>query len=143
MAKSDSLEVAARLHKAAIRLLRMVRAADDESGMSAPKLSALSVLNFAGPQSLSALARAEQVTPATMSKLVSDLETDGLVAKSANVADKRGIRIEVTPRGRALMERARAQRLALLQRRLVTLSAGQRAHLNAAAALIERLVDVS
>lgn len=143
MAKSDSLEVAARLHKAAIRLLRMVRAADDESGVSAPKLSALSVLAFAGPQRLSSLARAEQVTPATMSKLVSDLEAEGLVAKRANAEDKRSVSIEVTARGRALMERARAQRLALLQRRLAALSAAERAHLNAAVALIERLVDVS
>lgn len=141
MAKSDSLEVAARLHKAAIRLLRMVRAADDESGVSAAKLSALSVLAFAGPQSLGSLAGAEQVTAATMSKLVSDLEAEGLVAKRANAEDKRGVRIEVTARGRALMERARAQRLALLQRRLATLSAAERAHLNAAAALIGRLVD--
>ena len=143
MARSDSRDVAARLHKAAIRLLRMVRAADDESGVSAPRLSALSVLAFAGPQSLGSLAGAEQVTAATMSKLVSDLEAEGLVAKRANAEDKRGVRIEVTARGRALMERARAQRLALLQRRLATLSAAERAHLNAAAALIEQLVDVS
>lgn len=141
MARSDSLDVAARLHKAAIRLLRMVRAADDESGVSAPKLSALSVLTFAGPQSLSALARAEQVTPATMSKLVSDLEAEGLVAKRANAEDKRGVRIEVTTRGRALMEKGRARRLALLERQLAKLSAGERAQLDAAAALMQRLVE--
>jgi DNA-binding MarR family transcriptional regulator len=141
MAKPDSLDVAARLHKAAIRLLRMVRAADEESGVSPAQLSALSVLTFAGPQSLSALARAEQVTAATMSKLVSGLEAEGLVAKRANAEDKRSVRIETTARGRALMEKGRARRLALLQRRLAKLSAAERAQLGSAAELMLRLAD--
>ena len=96
MPRTDSLEVANALHRAAIRLLRMVRAVDDQTGVSAPKLSALSVLTFGGPQNLKTLARAEQVTPATMSKLVSDLEAAGLVAKRIDRADKRGVRIEIT-----------------------------------------------
>ena len=37
MARTDSLEVATALHRAAIRLLRAVRVADDETGVSAPE----------------------------------------------------------------------------------------------------------
>jgi DNA-binding MarR family transcriptional regulator len=139
MAKSDTLDVATRLHSAAIRLLRGVRVADAETGLSAPKLSALSVLVFGGPQNLSSLARAEQVTAPTMSKLVADLEAEGLVAKRADRADKRGVRIEVTARGRALMEEGRRRRLALLTARLAKLSAAERAKLDEAAALMLRL----
>jgi DNA-binding MarR family transcriptional regulator len=139
MARSDSLEVATSLHRAAIRLLRTVRVADDETGVSAPKLSALSVLTFGGAMSLSALARAEQVTPATMSKLVSDLEAEGLVAKRADSEDRRGVRIEVTVRGRALMEEGRKRRLALLQKRLAKLTREDRILLDRAAEIMLKL----
>lgn len=136
MSKSDALEVADRLHSAAIRVLRAVRVADDETGLSAPKLSALSVLIYGGAKSLTALARTEQVTAATMSKLVSDLEAEGLVAKRADAADRRGIRIEATARGRALFQAARKRRLELLRNRVAKLSAQDRARLRDAADLM-------
>lgn len=139
MARSDSLEVATSLHRAAIRLLRAVRVADDETGVSAPKLSALSVLTFGGAMSLSSLARAEQVTAATMSKLVSDLEAEGLVAKRADREDRRGVRIEVTAKGQALMEEGRKRRLALLQKRLAKLGRDDRMLLDRAAEIMLKL----
>jgi DNA-binding MarR family transcriptional regulator len=139
MARSDALDVADRLHSAAIRLLRAVRAADAEIGVSAAKLSALSVLTFGGATSLSALARAEQVTAATMSKLVADLEAEGLVAKRPDRKDRRGVRIEVTAKGRALMEEGRKRRLALLRERLAELPRAERAKLEEAATLMLRL----
>lgn len=134
-----TLDTAMHLHTSAIRLLRAVRVADAETGVSAPKLSALSVLTFGGPMSLSALAKAEQVRAPTMSKLVADLEAEGLVAKRADKADKRGVRIEVTAKGRALMEEGRKRRLALLTKRLARLSAAECAQLHAAADLMLRL----
>lgn len=141
MARTDPLEVATKLHAAAIRLLRAVRVADAETGVSAPKLSALSVLTFGGPMSLSGLARAEQVTAPTMSKLVGDLEAEGLVAKRADREDKRGVRIEVTAKGRALMEEGRKRRLALLHKRLSKLTRDERAQLGDAAALMLRVSE--
>ena len=137
--RTDPLELAARLHSAAIRLLRAVRVTDAETGISAPKLSALSVLTFGGPVSLSALARTEQVTAPTMSKLVGDLEANGLVAKRADRADKRGVRIEVTAKGRALMEEGRKRRLALLHKRLAKLTREERAQLDRAAEIMLKL----
>src|SRR5215813_7409473 len=71
-------EIAERLHSGALRLLRRLRKFDSETQVSAPKLSALSVLVFGGPQSLSDLANAEQVRAPTMSRLVAELEADGL-----------------------------------------------------------------
>jgi DNA-binding MarR family transcriptional regulator len=139
MSKSDALEVADRLHSAAIRLLRAVRVVDDETGLTAPKLSALSVLVFGGPKSLTALAQAEQVTSATMSKLVSDLEGEGLIAKRANHADRRGVRIEATAQGRALFQEGRRRRLELLRKSVAKLSAGERERLRDAAELMLRV----
>jgi len=138
---SRLLDTAMHVHSAALRLLRAVRTADAETGVSAPKLSALSVLTFGGAMSLSALAKAEQVRAPTMSKLVADLEAEGLVAKRADKSDKRGVCIEVTAKGRALMEEGRKKRLALLTKRLTRLSAAERAELHNAADLMLRLAS--
>jgi DNA-binding MarR family transcriptional regulator len=116
---SRLLDTAMHVHSAALRLLRAVRTADAETGVSAPKLSALSVLTFGGAMSLSALAKAEQVRAPTMSKLVADLEAEGL----------------------ALMEEGRKKRLALLTKRLTRLSAAERAELHNAADLMLRLAS--
>ena len=141
MARTDPLEVADRIHSAAIRLLRAVRVVDEETGLSAPKLSALSVLAFGGPKSLSALAAAEQVTPPTMSKLAADLEAEGLVAKRPDSADRRGVRIEITATGRALFNEGRKRRLDLLRRRVAKLSTADRAKLSEAAELLLKLAE--
>lgn len=137
----DSSAAAERLHSACIRLLRRVRIADTESGLSPPKLSALSVLVFGGPQSLTSLARAEQVRAPTMSKLVAELEAGGLVAKKVDGEDKRAVRIEVTVRGRALMEEGRKRRLAVLRKLFSGLSAADLAVLNNAASLMLRVSE--
>jgi DNA-binding MarR family transcriptional regulator len=139
MSKPDPLDVAERLHAAAIRVLRRVRTADAESGLSAPKLSTLSVLAFGGPASLTQLARAEQVRAPTMSKLVADLQAEGLVAKRIDRQDKRGVCIEVTAKGRSLMEEGRKRRLALLRKRLAPLTRAELARLEEAAALMLRI----
>jgi len=141
MPGNTAVDVAERVHKAAIRMLRAARVADADTGLSAPKLSALSVLVFGGAMSLSALAKAEQVTAPTMSKLVADLEAGGLVAKRADKADKRGLRIDVTAKGRALMEKGRQARLALLAARVAQLSRAERAVLDDAAAIMLRLAE--
>ena len=100
------------MHAAAIRLLRTVRQEDAASGIAGAQLSALSVLVFAGPQTLGALARAEQVKPPTMSQTVAQLEARGLVARRP--LDRRSIQVAVTDKGRKLMEAGRKRRLTLL-----------------------------
>src|SRR5436305_12029980 len=105
-------ETADRLHGAAIRLLRFVRKEDAAADIPPAQLSALSVLVFAGPQSLAALAVAEQVKPPTMSQLVAQMERNGLVIRTP--VDRRSIRISATEKGRRLMEAGRKRRLARL-----------------------------
>src|SRR5229473_2111765 len=76
-----TVHTADRLHSAAIHLLRRLRRQDDASGLTAPRLSALSVIVFSGPLTLGALATAEQVRPPTMTRLVAALEEAGLVVR--------------------------------------------------------------
>jgi DNA-binding MarR family transcriptional regulator len=111
-------QVATLLHSDAIHLLRRLRREDEALGLSAARLSALSVVGFAGPHTLGALAAAEQVTPPTMSRIVDALEAEGLVTREGDARDGRLSRIRITHKGRRILDRGRARRTARLAGRL-------------------------
>src|SRR5215471_17049745 len=94
----EAIQVADRLHSAAIHLLRRLRVRDLASGIGPAQLSALSVLVFGGPRSLGELADAEQVRPPTMSRIVSGLERSKLVKRHAT-EDGRRVRLAATAKG--------------------------------------------
>ena len=127
-------ETADRIHGASIRLLRFVRKEDAATGIPPAQLSALSVLVFAGPQSLASLAAAEQVKPPTMSQLVAEMERKGLAIRRP--VDRRSIRVSATEKGRRLMEAGRKRRLARLSISLSRLPADKLAVLCEAAEII-------
>jgi DNA-binding MarR family transcriptional regulator len=136
----NAREVADRLHSAAIHLLRRVRKVDEASGLSAARLSALSVLVFGGPATPGQLARAEQVAPPTMTRLLQALEREGLVRREAHEDDRRAVRVHATARGRRILERGRERRVRELEQLLHGLSDEELDTLGAAAETIERLL---
>jgi len=107
----DAEALADHLHSAAIHLLRQLRKEDDASGLSAPRLSALSVVVFGGPLTLGELARAEQVKPPTMTRIVTGLEREGLVKRKGDPHDRRLTHIEATSRGHKVLAAGRARRV--------------------------------
>jgi len=140
-AAADHVErVADRLHSASIHLLRRVRRRDDESGVTAPHLSALSVLVFGGARTLGELAEAEQVRPPSITRIVRNLEADGLVEREPDPADRRIVRVRATEKGRRILEEGRRRRISDLAARLRTIDAGELETLERAAELIERVV---
>ncbi len=136
---ADAEALAQRLHAAAIHLLRRLRAEDTASGLTAPRLSALSVLVFGGPRSIGELAAAEQVRPPTISRLVRELEREGLVRRESDPRDARVQRVRATRAGEALLTAGRARRVARLAAALTELPAAERRALARAAPLLERL----
>jgi DNA-binding MarR family transcriptional regulator len=137
--KEEAHHIAERVHSAALRLLRRLRKSDAQMGLSAPKSSALSVLVFGGPQTLKDLAAAEQVRAATMSRLVAELEAEGLATKTADAHDRRALKIAATAKGKALLEAGRERRLEVLTKQVEGLSAEERKVLARAAAILVRL----
>ena len=131
--------VADRLHSAAIHLLRRLRKQDVASGLTAPRLSALSVIVFGGPMTLGALAAAEQVRPPTMTRIVAGLETAGLVVREPSAADRRAVLVRATPAGEQLLRAGRARRTETLARQLASLSGADLAALRRAAEVLEAL----
>jgi DNA-binding MarR family transcriptional regulator len=87
------------------------------------------------------LAAAEGVTGPTLTKIVAHLETIGLVARSADEADRRAARITLTPEGRERLVRIRSDRDAFLEHRLGDLDPEARAVLAAAVPVLRALAD--
>jgi DNA-binding MarR family transcriptional regulator len=120
---SSAEDLADRLHSIAIHLLRLVRVQDAATGVAPARLSALSVIVFAGPISLNDLAKAEQVRPPTMSRIVDALEEEGLARRKVNPADRRGVVIEATEKGKQILHAGRRRRVHFLAKHLSSLSA--------------------
>ena len=112
--KSQIEDLADRLHSSAIRLLRLVRVQDSATGIAPARLSALSVIVFGGPVSLRELARAEQVSPPTMSRIVDALEAEGLARRQVDQGDRRAVVIKATEKGTTVLKQGRRRRVKFL-----------------------------
>lgn len=134
---SAHLEAADRFHSAAIHALRYAAREDPASGLSAARLSALSVLVFGGARTLGELAAAEQVRPPTMTGIVQALESAGLVRRAIDARDGRVVRVQATAKGKRALERARARRIATLAERLANLDPRDLASVQRAAELVD------
>jgi DNA-binding MarR family transcriptional regulator len=136
----DRSPLADRLHSLAIHLLRRIRRGDEAAGLSAPRLSALSVVIYRGPISLTELAKAEGVTAPTMTRLVQALVKSGLVEKSVNESDNRVVQLRPTEAGRRTLDIARAHRLAAMRELLDRLSPEEAAVVGRAVNALEPLL---
>ena len=136
---SSAIDLADRLHSAAIHILRRVAREDTASGLGGPALSALSVVVFGGAITLGKLAEAERVRPPTMTRTVQGLEAAGLVRREQDPGDRRIVNVHATRRGEQVLQAARARRVAALASSLESLAERDRRTLERAADLLERL----
>jgi DNA-binding MarR family transcriptional regulator len=133
----DLSSAADRFHSAAIHTLRHVAREDAASGLSAARLSALSVLVFGGPKTLGELAATEQVRPPTMTKIVQGLEQERLARRAPDASDGRVVRVYATAKGKRVLQRARERRIARLAERLSSLEPDEIALVRDAAELVD------
>jgi|SRR5262245_34230568 len=133
----DLSSTADRFHSAAIHALRYAAREDPASGLSAARLSALSVLVFGGPKTLGELAATEQVRPPTMTRIVQGLEEEGLVVRAPDRTDRRVSRVRATARGKRVLQQARERRIAKLADRLASLAENELAVVREAAELVD------
>jgi DNA-binding MarR family transcriptional regulator len=137
----NMVEVADRLHSAAIHLLRRVRKQDTATGEGPARLSALSVLVFGGPLTLGQLAAAEQVRPPTMTRIVTGLEQNGLARRIVDPMDARRVRICATAKGVRLLHRGRKRRIEHLAHHLEVLAGKELKSLQKAADILEKVLS--
>src|SRR6266511_1491394 len=115
-------QLADRLHSAAIHLLRRVATV------------------YGGPLALTALARAQRVSPATISSTVSGLERAGLVVRRREGTDARSVTVGATAKGREVLAEGRRRRVAVLAAALGALSAADRTDLAAGLDALDKLL---
>jgi len=132
--------VADRLHSAAIHLLRRLRRQDEGMGLTPARASALSILVFGGPATIGALAKAEQVSAPTVTRLVVGMEREGLVRRDADKRDGRVVWVQATAKGTRLLHEGRRRRVAALADDLGSLTAAEREALARAADILERML---
>ncbi len=136
---STRMETADLLHSAAIRVLRMVRTEDTQSGIGPAQLSALSVLVFGGARTVGDLAALEQVRPPTMSRIVDGLVRKRLAQRIEDPEDRRTVRVKATPQGEKLMLAGKERRVKALAARFEHLSTTELKTLHAAARLMLKI----
>jgi DNA-binding MarR family transcriptional regulator len=110
-------EIASRLRLSATRLARRLRQ-ESGLGLSPSQLSALAVIFNQGPLTLGALAEHERVAPPSITKVVSKLESDGLVTRTPCPDDRRVCRVAISPDGAAVIEETRRRKTAWLTARI-------------------------
>ena len=132
-------ELADRLHSAAIHLLRRARRGDPLTGATPAQLSALSVL-MGGPKTLGDLAAAEQVRAPTISRLTAEMVRIGLIRRRDDPGDGRVVRVEMSAKGRRVLEKGRELRIADIEGRVRRLDRSEVDALAKAVSIVERVL---
>jgi DNA-binding MarR family transcriptional regulator len=105
------------------------------------QMSALSSLDRNGASLVGELARREQIGKSSATRLIANLERAGYVARQADAADARGIRVSLTDTGRRLLSESSARSAAYLRGTLTLLAEEDRRLIVGALPALERLVS--
>jgi DNA-binding MarR family transcriptional regulator len=133
-------DLAVRLRLAITRTSRRLRQ-EAGTGLSPTLTSALATIDTHGPLTPSELAKRERVQRPTATRLVARLEELGVLQRAADPTDRRSSLLSVTPAGHALIEEMRGRKTAYLARRIEKLDPEERAALDRAAGILERLLE--
>jgi DNA-binding MarR family transcriptional regulator len=142
LTKLDVEEAAAALYLSVGLFKRRLRQLPAPGELTLPESAALRKLERGGPATVTALAKAEQISAQSMGATLSTLEARGLVKRESDPADGRRAVMSVTQAGRSALSDKRNARIAQLT---TALEAGftpeEIGQLMAAAPLIERLAE--
>jgi DNA-binding MarR family transcriptional regulator len=136
----EAMAVADSLRPTLLRLARDLRR-EKIAGVSPHQVGLLVAIKYAPGVTVGELATAERVSTAAMSKRVSRLERDGLVARTQSESDRRRIGLTLTDEGQRTLRRVRSRRTAWLAGRLDALSPAELAAVGAAAEPLARLLE--
>src|SRR6185437_6264323 len=135
----DAMAVADSLRPTLLRLGGELRR-EKIAGVSPQQVGLLVAIKYSPGVTVGELAAEERVSTAAMSKRVSRLERDGLVARTQSEADRRCIGLTLTDEGQRTLRRVRSRRTAWLASRLGALSRAELDMVAAAADSLARLV---
>jgi DNA-binding MarR family transcriptional regulator len=123
------------------RLSRRLRKRTDLA-LSASQMSALITVERHGTLRLGEVARLEQVSKSTMTRLLSKLEAGGFIERWVDSSDRRVFLVKLTPHGVDVLRDARARQEAYLVRQFEALDVADQEALLASVSALERLLAV-
>jgi DNA-binding MarR family transcriptional regulator len=135
----DAMAVADHLRPTLLGIARELRR-ERIAGVSPHQVSLLVAIKHSPGVTVGQLATEERVSTAAMSKRVSRLQRDGLVARTPSEADRRRVGLTLTEEGQRVLRRVRSRRTAWLASRLGSLSPDELAMIGAAAEPLARLL---
>jgi DNA-binding MarR family transcriptional regulator len=132
-------ELAGHLRLVIVRTARRLR---QETGVElSPSLTAaLATVGRHGPLTPSELAARERIQRPTATRVLARLEELGLIARTPDPQDRRSSLVAVSATGSALLDELRTRKTAFLAERLEGLDADERAVLDRAADILERML---
>lgn len=136
--KKAGLRLAEELRISVARLSRRLRA-QAGGDLSVTQFSALAVLERHGEMTPGELAEHEHVKPPSMTRTVAALESARLIARRPHPTDRRQVVLAVTEEGGALLREHRRRKEAWLARRVAALTEEEKAVLERAVPILERL----
>jgi DNA-binding MarR family transcriptional regulator len=142
--KADGeIDDASVIRRGVNRLDRRLRSEGPHDGLALGKLSILGHLSRAGgTMTPTELAAADRLQPQSVTRVLAELEGDGLVARRTDGTDGRRFRITITAAGRSALRRDMHQRDEWLARVMKqTLSTTEQGVLRLAGELMDRLAD--
>ena len=136
----STTDLAHRLRPVIARLARRMR---QEAGgdLTPTQTAALATISIHGPLTPSELAAREKIQRPTATRVLTRLEEGGLIARTADPADRRSSLVSTTPAGTELLASVRDRKDAYLAQRLDRLSLSDLAALDHAAGILERLLE--
>jgi DNA-binding MarR family transcriptional regulator len=136
----STTDLAHRLRPVLVRLSRRMRQ-EAGAGLSPTQGAALGTIDRHGPLTPSELALRERIQRPSATRVLAHLEAAGLVARTADPADRRSSLVAVTDAGRLLLVSIRDRKDAYLAQRLDRLSPEDLAVLDRAAGILELMLE--
>jgi DNA-binding MarR family transcriptional regulator len=136
---SESSDLAGHVRLTIVRTARRLR--QEAGGELSPSLTAaLSTVERHGPMTPSEVAAKERIQRPTVTRVLARLEEQGLIERMADPRDGRSSLVTASTAGRELLDELRTRKTAFLASRIERLSAEERATLDRAADILERML---
>jgi DNA-binding MarR family transcriptional regulator len=138
----DRLKRVTEFRRSETRLGRLLSASMPKGDLTPTKLTALGILHREGPLSANALASRLGILPQSLTRIIADLENEGLLTRARDARDGREHILEPTPRAIALTRAEGTRRDAVMREAMGrTLTSVEIDLLFVAARAIDKLAD--
>ena len=135
-------ETAARLRRSVTRLNRRLRQ-NSLADVSPAQASMLATIEKLSKPTLGDLAKAEQIQPPSVTRLVQSLVDASLCTRTVDEHDRRAQRVELTAQGRKELQSIRRKKTVWLSSRLEELTATEQKKAAELATLLEKILGES